>query len=129
MQGILGPYNQDFGVSVGAIGMVFRDTSFPISPRTQNRLFRKIYRLPPLPPTSLSGRLVRGSNGFQISVWQKEALRHSSWPWLLAMALNQGSWPCLLAMALGHGTWPGLNIVAYLAHFRGLGPRLLGPRT
>ena len=34
--------NQDFGVSVGAIGIIFRDTSFPISPRSQNRLFRKI---------------------------------------------------------------------------------------
>ena len=41
---------------------------------------RRIYRLPPLPPTSLSGRLVRGSNGLQISVWQKEALGHRSWP-------------------------------------------------
>ena len=34
--------NQDFGVSVGAIGIIFRDTSFPTSPRSQNRLFRKI---------------------------------------------------------------------------------------
>ena len=33
---------QDFGVSVGAIGIIFRDTSFPTSPRSQNRLFRKI---------------------------------------------------------------------------------------
>ena len=34
--------NQDFGVSVEAIGMIFRDTSFPTSPGSQNRLFRKI---------------------------------------------------------------------------------------
>ena len=34
--------NQDFGVSVGAIGIIFRDTSFPTSPGSQNRLFRKI---------------------------------------------------------------------------------------
>ena len=34
--------SQDFGVSVGAIGIIFRDTSFPIIPRTQNRPFRKI---------------------------------------------------------------------------------------
>ena len=34
--------NQDLGVSVGAIGIIFRDTSFPTSPGSQNRLFRKI---------------------------------------------------------------------------------------
>ena len=33
--------NQDFGASVGALDVVFRDTSFPISPRSQNRLLRK----------------------------------------------------------------------------------------
>ena len=34
--------NQDFGVSFGAICIIFRDTSFPTSPGSQNRLFRKI---------------------------------------------------------------------------------------
>ena len=34
--------NQDCGASVGAIGIIFRDTSFPTSPGSQNRLFRKI---------------------------------------------------------------------------------------
>ena len=34
--------NQDFGVSFGAIGIIFRATSFPTSPRSQTRLFRKI---------------------------------------------------------------------------------------
>ena len=34
---------QDFGVSVGAIGIIFRDTSFPTILRIQNRLFRKIF--------------------------------------------------------------------------------------
>ena len=34
--------NQDFGVSFGAICIIFRATSFPTSPRSQNRLFRKI---------------------------------------------------------------------------------------
>ena len=31
--------NQDFEVSVGAIGIIFRDTSFPTSPKSQNRFF------------------------------------------------------------------------------------------
>ena len=34
--------NQDFGVSFGAICIIFRATSFPTSPGSQNRLFRKI---------------------------------------------------------------------------------------
>ena len=34
--------NQDLGVSFGAIGIIFRATSFPTSPRSQTRLFRKI---------------------------------------------------------------------------------------
>ena len=34
--------NQDFGVSVGAICIIFRDTSFPTSPRSQNQLFEKL---------------------------------------------------------------------------------------
>ena len=42
LRGPLWLENQDFGVSVGAIGIIFRDTSFPISPRFQDRLFRKI---------------------------------------------------------------------------------------
>ena len=33
--------NPDFGVSAGAIGIIFRDTSFPTSPGSQNRLFQK----------------------------------------------------------------------------------------
>ena len=33
--------NQDFGVSFGAICIIFRATSFPTSPRSQNRLFQK----------------------------------------------------------------------------------------
>ena len=34
--------NQDFGVSFGAICIIFRATSFPTRPGPQNRLFRKI---------------------------------------------------------------------------------------
>ena len=49
---------QDFGVSVGAIGIIFRDTSFPISPKTQNRLFRKIV------PGVQGRRNVRGKKMF-----------------------------------------------------------------
>ena len=33
--------NQDFEVSFGAICIIFRATSFPTIPRTQNRLFKK----------------------------------------------------------------------------------------
>ena len=36
--------NQDFGVSVGAICIIFRDLSVPTGPDTQNRLFEKSYR-------------------------------------------------------------------------------------
>ena len=52
--------NQDFGVSVGAIGIIFRDTSFPTSPRTQNRLFRKIV------PGVQGRRNRRGKNMFTL---------------------------------------------------------------
>ena len=36
--------NQDFGVSVGAICIIFRDLSVPTGPGTQNRFFEKSYR-------------------------------------------------------------------------------------
>ena len=42
MRGRFGLENQDFGVSFGAICIIFRDTSYPTSPGSQNRLFRKI---------------------------------------------------------------------------------------
>ena len=42
LRGRFGLENQDFGVSVGAICIIFRDTSFPTSPGSRNRLFRKI---------------------------------------------------------------------------------------
>ena len=52
--------NQDFGVSFGPICIIFRDTSFPTSPGSQNRLFRKIA------PGVQGRRNGRGKNMFKL---------------------------------------------------------------
>ena len=69
--------NQDFGVSFGAICIIFRNTSFPTSPGSQNRLFGK------LPQVSRVAEMVAEkivyTSGDQIRVRWPKILRGRFW--------------------------------------------------